>query len=124
MPELRLVQAAQAKIAHCKINNGYKIKNGGVGTVNIMVTEHPILRSQATISNTHLTGLLFQSSRIQLTTLRNILIVNLFAGKIFAFGFALNIKLVSKAQNPDIAGSVPHHITVSAELLFLKTCTK
>jgi hypothetical protein len=61
MPELRLVHAAQAKIAHCRINNGYKIKNGGVGTVSIMVTEHPILRTHARISKQHLMGLLLQS---------------------------------------------------------------
>ena len=100
MPELRRVQAAQAKIAHCKINNGYKIKNGGVGTVNIMVTLHPMLRNQATISNTHLTGLLFQSLRIQLTTLCNILVVHLLAGKILALGFYFDVELVSERQCP------------------------
>ena len=124
MPELRRVQAAQAKIPHCTINSGYKIKNGGEGTVSIMVTAQPMLRNQATISNTHLTGLLFQSLRIQLTTLCNILVVDLLTGKILAFGFALNIKLISKAQNPVIASSVPHHVTVSTELLLFKTCIK
>ena len=124
MPELRRVQAAQAKIAHCKINKGYKIKNGGEGTVSIMVTAQPMLRNHATISNTHLTGLLFQSLRIQLITLCNILVVHLLAGKVLALGFTLDVKLITKAQNPVIASSVPHHVTVSTELLLFKTCIK
>ena len=118
MPVLRLVHAAQPNIAHCVINNGYSIRKGGVGTVNIMVTLHPMLRNQARISSTHLTGLDFQSSRTQLATpVRKLFIdhltVQLLTSKILAFGFALNVKLGGKSQDPVITGSVPHHVTVS-----------
>lgn len=68
MPELFLVYAAQQKIAHCVINSGYKIKKGGLGTVSIITTEHVMLKNHASISNAHLTGCDFQSSRIQLST--------------------------------------------------------
>jgi len=56
MPVLLRVQAAQQNIAHCVINNGYKIKNGGVGTVSAMVIEQAILIAQAEISRTNLNG--------------------------------------------------------------------
>jgi hypothetical protein len=38
------------------MNKGYKIKNGGVGTVSAMVTEQAILIAQAEISRTNLNG--------------------------------------------------------------------
>lgn len=96
MPELLRVHALQPKIAHCAMNNGYRIRNGGFGTVSAIVTEHPILRNQAKISRVHRTGLLRQSSRIQLIVLVSILFIKLLAGNIFAFGFTLNIKLIGK----------------------------
>jgi hypothetical protein len=65
MPELWRVQAAQAKMAHCVINSGYSIINGGLGRVNIMVKLHPMLMNQAKISSTHRTGCERQSSCIQ-----------------------------------------------------------
>lgn len=82
MPELRRVQEAQAKIAHCVINSGYNIKNGGVGTVNIMVKLQPILRNQASISKKHRMGFDRQSSCIQAKVFvkksRTVLVVQLF----------------------------------------------
>ena len=71
MPELCRVQAAQAKIAHWVINKGYKIKNGGLGTVSIMVNAQPMLRNQAKISNAQRTGFDRQSSLIQFATPNN-----------------------------------------------------
>lgn len=65
MPKLRLVQAAHPNIAHCVINNGYRIRKGGVGTVSIIVKLQAMLSTQAKISRKHRTGLLAQSSRIQ-----------------------------------------------------------
>jgi hypothetical protein len=53
-------------MAHCKINNGYKIKNGGVGTVSIIVNAHPILSAHANISRKQRRGLLCQSSWIHI----------------------------------------------------------
>lgn len=38
------------------INNGYRIKNGGVGTVNAIVTEQAILIAHAEISKINLNG--------------------------------------------------------------------
>jgi hypothetical protein len=56
MPVLLRVHAAQAKIAHWVINNGYKIKNGGLGNVMPIHTAHIILMNQAVISRTNLNG--------------------------------------------------------------------
>jgi hypothetical protein len=64
------VQAAHAKIAHWVMNSGYRIKKGGVGTVNIIVTEQPILMNHAKISRKQRRGLLRQSSLIQATMLK------------------------------------------------------
>jgi hypothetical protein len=62
MPVLPRVLLAHAKIAHWVMNRGYKIKNGGLGTVSIMVKAQPMLRNQAKISSTHRTGFSRQSS--------------------------------------------------------------
>lgn len=70
MPELLRVQAAQENIAHCTINKGYKIKKGGVGTVNIIVNEQPILKTHASISRKQRRGLDFQSSLIHVIVLK------------------------------------------------------
>jgi hypothetical protein len=64
MPVLPLVLLAHAKIAHWVINKGYRIKNGGLGTVSIIVKAQPILKNQAKTSNTHRMGFSFQSSLI------------------------------------------------------------
>lgn len=56
MPVDRLVHAAQPKIAHCAMNIGYKIRNGGLGNVSAIVTAHPILIAHAEISNRNLIG--------------------------------------------------------------------
>ena len=50
------VQAAQANIAHCAINKGYKIRNGGLGSVAPIHTAHTILITHAVISNTKRKG--------------------------------------------------------------------
>jgi hypothetical protein len=47
------------------MNNGYRIKKGGFGTVSIIVKLQPILSIHARISSVHLSGLLFQSSLTQ-----------------------------------------------------------
>ena len=65
MPKLLRLQAAQPKIAHWVMNNGYSIRKGGVGTVNIIVKLQPMLIIHAKISSVHLRGLLFQSSLTQ-----------------------------------------------------------
>jgi hypothetical protein len=62
---LRLVHAAQQKIAHWAINKGYNIKNGGVGTVNAIVTEQAMLIAHAEISNKNLNGHSRKSLRAQ-----------------------------------------------------------
>ena len=64
MPKDFLVQAAQAYIAQPRIQIGYKIRSGGVGTVNAIVMLHPIEIAQATSSITKRTRLDDQSSRI------------------------------------------------------------
>jgi hypothetical protein len=69
MPVLRLVQAAQPKTAHCIINNGYNIKNGGLGNVIPIQIAHKMLRNQAVISNTNLKGHSLKSRLAQLYTL-------------------------------------------------------
>ena len=56
MPVLLRVQAAHAKIAHWVMNNGYKIRNGGLGKVMPIHTAHIILMNQAVISRTNRTG--------------------------------------------------------------------
>jgi hypothetical protein len=65
MPKDFLVQAAQAYIAQPRIQIGYKTRSGGVGTVNAIVTLHPIEIAQATSSTIKRTRLDVQSSRIQ-----------------------------------------------------------
>ena len=64
MPVDLRVHAAQPKIAHWVMNSGYKIRNGGLGKVNAIVTAHPMLRNQARISSTQRMGLESQSAFI------------------------------------------------------------
>ena len=66
MPVLRLVQAAHANIAHCVMNKGYKIRNGGLGKVMPIHTAHVILMNQAEISKTNLNGQSWKSRLAQL----------------------------------------------------------
>ena len=66
MPKDFLVQAAQAYIAQPRIQIGYRIRSGGVGTVNAIVMEHPIDIAQAKSSTIKRKRLDVQSSRIQL----------------------------------------------------------
>jgi hypothetical protein len=56
MPKLLRVQAAQAIMPHPAINNGYKIKNGGLGMVMAMTMLQPTLIIQAVNSATNLKG--------------------------------------------------------------------
>jgi hypothetical protein len=74
MPKDFLVQAAQAYIAQPRIQIGYRIRSGGLGTVNAIVTEHPIDIAQAKSSITKRTRLDAQSSRIQFEILDTMLI--------------------------------------------------
>jgi hypothetical protein len=53
---LRRVQAAHAKIVHWIMNNGYKIKNGGLGKVIPIHIAQVMLNTHAVISNTNLKG--------------------------------------------------------------------
>jgi hypothetical protein len=64
MPKDFLVQEAQAYIAQPRIQIGYNTRSGGVGTVNAIVTLHPIEIAQARSSITKRTRLDDQSSRI------------------------------------------------------------
>jgi hypothetical protein len=61
MPKLRRVQAAQAYILQPIIQTGYIIIKGGCGTVKAIVTEQPMLISQAITSTVNLNELLCQS---------------------------------------------------------------
>jgi hypothetical protein len=65
MPKDFLVQAAQAYIAQPRIQIGYKIRSGGLGTVNAIVMLHPIDIAQAKSSTIKRKRLDAQSSRIQ-----------------------------------------------------------
>jgi len=65
MPVLLRVQAAQQNMAHCAINNGYRIRNGGVGTVSAIVIEQAMLIAHAEISRTNLNGHSLKSPRAQ-----------------------------------------------------------
>lgn len=56
MPVDRRVHAAQQKIIHWVINNGYSIRKGGLGTVRAIATEQLMLRAHAVISKTKRTG--------------------------------------------------------------------
>jgi hypothetical protein len=56
MPNDLRVFAAQRYIAHPLIQKGYKISNGGFGTVSAIVIEQPIEIIQAVISMTNLNG--------------------------------------------------------------------
>ena len=75
MPKDFLVQAAQAYIAQPPIQIGYRIRSGGVGTVNAIVMLHPIDIAQATSSTTKRIRLDDQSFRIQLKVERKISII-------------------------------------------------
>jgi hypothetical protein len=66
MPKDFLVQAAQAYIAQPRIQIGYKIRSGGVGTVIAIVMLHPIDIAQAKSSTIKRKRLDAQSSRIHL----------------------------------------------------------
>ena len=50
MPKLFRVNAAHAYIAHPAIHNAYTISKGGLGTVNAMTIEHPMLINHAITS--------------------------------------------------------------------------
>lgn len=65
MPKLFLVQAAQAYIAQPRIQIGYRIRSGGLGTVNAIAMLHPIEIAQAMSSMIKRIRLDAQSSRIQ-----------------------------------------------------------
>ena len=56
MPTDLRVQAAQAYMAQPAIQIGYKVSNGGVGTVAAMVIEQPIDIAQAVISTLNRNG--------------------------------------------------------------------
>jgi hypothetical protein len=75
MPVLFLAQAAQAKIAHCVINNGYKIRNGGLGNVNPIHTAQTILMNQAVISMANRNGHFSKSSLAQLYIPTTVLLI-------------------------------------------------
>lgn len=68
MPKLLRVQAAHPNTAHCEINKGYKIINGGFGKVNAIVTAQPILVAQAITSSVKRKGQTLKSALTQLTT--------------------------------------------------------
>jgi hypothetical protein len=74
MPKDFLVQAAQAYIAQPRIQIGYRIRSGGLGTVNAIVMEHPIDIAQAKSSTIKRKRLDAQSSRIQFEILDTMLI--------------------------------------------------
>jgi hypothetical protein len=56
IPKLFLVKAAQQKITHCVMNKGYRIRNGGVGTVSIIEKAQPMLIAQAVTSRAKRNG--------------------------------------------------------------------
>ena len=65
MPKDLRLQAAQAYIAHPRIQMGYKTRSGGVGTVIAITKAHPIEIAQASNSTTKRKRLDAQSSWIQ-----------------------------------------------------------
>jgi hypothetical protein len=75
MPVLRLVHAAQANIQHWIINNGYSIRNGGLGNVIPIQAAQIILNAHAVISNTNRVGEERKSSLAQLTILVTVLVI-------------------------------------------------
>lgn len=56
MPELLRVHEAHPKIIHCIIKIGYRIKNGGLGTVAAIAMLQAMLITHAEISNINLKG--------------------------------------------------------------------
>lgn len=69
MPVEPLVHDAHPKMAHCIINNGYKIKNGGLGKVMPIQTAQIMLMAQAVISKTNRKGHSLKSCLAQLYVL-------------------------------------------------------
>ena len=67
IPKLFRVQLAQANTAHCEIKSGYKIINGGLGSVSAMVMAQAMLPAQAITSSTNRKGQTLKSALIQVT---------------------------------------------------------
>ncbi len=65
MPKDLRLQAAQAYIAQPAIQIGYRIRSGGLGTVNAIAMAHPIESAQARSSTTKRIRFDVQSSFIQ-----------------------------------------------------------
>ena len=67
IPKLFRVQLAHANTAHCEIKSGYKIINGGLGSVSAMVMAQPILPAHASTSSMKRKGQTRKSALIQFT---------------------------------------------------------
>jgi hypothetical protein len=69
MPKDFLVHAAQAYIAQPVIQIGYKVSNGGLGTVRAITSAQPTEIAHANNSKANRTGCDLQSSPIQVKIL-------------------------------------------------------